>query len=96
MSVEQNKENSSEKTLKERAIELIKKQYSAAADAKAHSYLSDGHTDVELAYTREAESMQEFAVELGILTKEEADLLHAYYWDNRDKIGTDIPDRFGD
>ena len=83
-------------TLKEKATSIIKAWYTAAANCKAQSYLSDGHTDMELVRTQQAEAMQQFAVELGILTEREVKAIEKEYWDNRDKIHTDIPDRFGD
>ena len=83
-------------TLKEKATGIIKAWYTAAANCKAQSYLSDGHTDTELERTHQAEAMQQLAVELGILTEREAKAIEKEYWDNRDKIPTDIPDRFGD
>ena len=78
-----------EKLLKEKSIKLIKEQYSEAADAKAHYYMynSPGY-DAELDATGRAEVMQEFAVNLGLITEMEAEQLKNDYWNNRDKIYT--------
>lgn len=80
--------------MKIKAIELINKKYKLAAEVKANSYLVGFRPELEL--TSEAEVMQKFAVALGILTEEEIEKLQKNYWDNRSKIGIDIPDRFGD
>ena len=80
--------------MKVQATELIRKQYEKAAVAKANGYLTGG--GLELILIGQAEVMQNFAVELGILTREVADNLKKEYWDNRGKIATDIPGRFED
>lgn len=78
-----------EKPLKQKAIKLIEKQYSEAADAKAHYYMYDspGYS-AELDATERAEVMQKFAVNLGLMTEKEAENLKNNYWNNRDKIYT--------
>jgi len=74
---------------KAKAVQLIRGMYIAAGEAKSVNNL-EGETQRTLL----AEGMGEMAVTLGVLTEEEVEALHADYWNSRETIPQDFPDRF--
>ncbi len=83
--------------LKLTATKLIEHAYKGAERVKASplSYNSAAEQGMqETNVLTFVKGLREMAVALEVLTKEESDTIEKEYWENRDKIPLNIPDRF--
>ena len=80
-----------ENSLKSRAVQLIRDTYGKARGCKSVNN-SEGEDEM----TTLAGGMSKMAEVLRVLTINELKKLHAEYWESRDDIPQNFPDRFGE